>query len=236
MAAPVVVLATQNAKKGKELAELASGRFLVRTLKDLGLHDLVIHETGATFAENARIKAEAVLAALSPAQRAETFAVIADDSGIIVDALEGKPGVRSARFAADHGTGEGDDANNALLLLLLAPVPDVMRTGRFACALCAIVVENGNVLESWGTVEGRIARDLLGAGGFGYDPLFLPVEAPGKRMAELTAEEKHSISHRGRATRALFERLAELAPRRALAESFVFKRAPNPRRNPGPNT
>lgn len=229
MAPPVIVLATQNAKKGKELAELAAGRFLVRTLGDVGLADIAIHETGETFQENARIKAETVLAALPEAQRRETFAVIADDSGILVDALKSKPGVRSARFAADHGTGEGDDANNTLLLLLLEAVPDPMRTARFASAVCAVVVATGQVFEAWGTVEGFIARDLLGSGGFGYDPLFLPRDVPGKRMAELSAAEKHAISHRGRAMRDLLARLEVAAPRRlpgALpAEPFVFRRA-----------
>ena len=114
-----IVLATQNAKKGKELAELTHGRFTVRTLKDVGLEDLEIDETGTTFAANARIKADVVTALLPVNSAGETALVIAEDSGIIVDGLDGKPGVRSARFAADHGTGAGDDANNALLLLLL---------------------------------------------------------------------------------------------------------------------
>lgn len=216
MAPLVVILATQNAKKGKELAELAAGRFLVKTLRDVGLEDIVIHETGLTFQENARIKADTVLEALSEGARAETFAIVADDSGILVDALcppggrpfvDGKPGVRSARFAADHGTGEGDAANNALLLSLLEPVPDASRTARFASAVCARVVGTGALHEAWGTVEGHVARDLLGSGGFGYDPLFLPVETPGRRMAELSPEEKHRISHRGRAMRELLARI-----------------------------
>lgn len=231
MAPPVVILATQNPKKGKELLELAAGRFLVRTLRDVGLEDIVIHETGTTFQENALIKAEEVLRALPERLRRETFAVIADDSGILVDALGDKPGVRSARFAADHGTGEGDDANNRLLLLLLEAVPEPMRGARFASAVCALVVETGQILEAWGTVEGAIARDLQGSGGFGYDPLFLPREAPGKRMAELSAEEKHAISHRGRAMRDLLARLeaAEAAaPRGVPAETSVFRRARRP--------
>jgi XTP/dITP diphosphohydrolase len=223
MDGPVLLLATQNAKKGQELAALAAGHFVVRTLKDVGLGALEIEEHGATFEDNARIKADAVLAALPASAREETFAILADDSGIIVDALgapgdrrdrEGKPGVRSARFAADHGTGEGDEANNALLLLLLEAVPEGMRTARFACAVCAIIVGSGEVLTAFGTVEGAIARDLLGSGGFGYDPLFLPVEAPGKRMAELDAADKHAISHRGRAMRALLQQIQGRLPAR----------------------
>ncbi len=251
----VLVLATQNAKKRRELEDLvAGGPWLVRTLDDVGLGGLAIEETGATFAENARIKADAVLAALPEGERRETFAVVADDSGIIVDALspparrdapelpgapagsrhdgpDAKPGVRSARFAADHGVEmlgpTVDDANNALLLLLLEAVPDEMRGARFASAVCAVVVQTGEHLEAFGTVEGRIARDLEGDGGFGYDPLFLPDEAPGRRMAELTPDGKHAISHRGRAMRALLAQLTGRAEasRGPAAEAFVFKRA-----------
>lgn len=211
-----IVLATQNPKKRAELAALAAGRFQVRSLDDIGLGAMVIHETGRTFEENAQIKADAVRAALPPALAAETLAVLADDSGLIVDALrppgglphdDGLPGVRSARFASDHGAGSGDVANNALLLALLDPVPDALRTARFVAAVCARMISTGALLTARGTVEGHIARDLLGSGGFGYDPLFLPAEAGGRRMAELSSDEKHSISHRGRAMRDLLAQL-----------------------------
>jgi XTP/dITP diphosphohydrolase len=202
-----LVLATQNAKKGKELAELVHGKYLVRTLADVGLASLAIDESADSFPGNARIKVDAVLAALPEGVRRETFAVLGDDSGLAVDMLDGKPGVRSARFAFDHGTGAGDDANNALLLLLLEAVPVEMRTARFVSAVCAVLVETRAHLDAFGTVEGRIARDLVGSGGFGYDPLFLPDEAPGRRMAELSSDEKHAISHRGRAMRALLAKL-----------------------------
>ncbi|OGQ25489.1 MAG: hypothetical protein A2138_07055 [Deltaproteobacteria bacterium RBG_16_71_12] len=202
-----LVLATQNPKKGRELAELARGRFLVRTLADVGLAGLDIDERGATFADNARIKARAVKAALPPGLARETAWVLADDSGLVVDALDGKPGVRSARFAADHGTGEGDEANNDLLLLLLAPVPDERRAARFACAVCALAVDGDAAHEAFGTVEGHIARDRAGSGGFGYDPLFIPVAHAPLRMAELSAEQKHAISHRGQAMRAVLAAL-----------------------------
>lgn len=202
-----LLLATQNAKKGKELAELARGSFLVRTLADVGLTDLDIDESGLTFAENARIKARAVKAALPAGLARETAWVLADDSGLVVDALDGKPGVRSARFAADHGTGEGDEANNELLLLLLAPVPDERRSARFACAVCALAVEGDALCEAFGTVEGHLARDLSGTGGFGYDPLFIPVAHAPRRMAELSSQEKHAISHRGAAMRAVLAAL-----------------------------
>ncbi len=214
-----LLLATQNAKKGKELAELARGRFLVRTLADVGLAGLVIEENGATFADNALIKACAVKAALPPGLARETAWVLADDSGLLVDALEGKPGVRSARFAADHGTGEGDDANNELLLLLLAPVPDERRGARFACAVCALAIEGNDAHQAFGTVEGRIARDRIGNGGFGYDPLFIPTVHAPLRMAELSAEQKHAISHRGQAMRSVLAALEGGAARSVFARA-----------------
>ena len=203
-----IVLATQNKKKARELADLAHGRFTVRSLDDVGLAALVIHETGATFAANARIKVDAVYAALSAAERARTYAIVGDDSGLMVDAIDGRPGVRSARFAADAGTGTGDSDNNRLLLLMLEAVPEPLRAARFASALCALVVATGALLQTFGTVEGRIARELRGTEGFGYDPLFICDDAPGMRMAELTADEKHAISHRGRAMRLLLDKLA----------------------------
>ena len=206
-AKPVLVLATGNQKKLRELTELAQGAFAVRSLRDYGLADLVIDETGDTFSENARIKANAVWNALH-AQGAlvDVAAVIADDSGIVVDALDGKPGVRSARFATDHGTGSGDDANNRLLLLLLAPVSDERRTARFVAHVAARVPD-GRMLDAEGTMEGHVAHDLEGAGGFGYDPLFIAAERAPRRMAELSPDDKNAISHRGRAMRALLSRL-----------------------------
>lgn len=198
---PVLVLATQNQKKRKELEALAGERFLVRTLDQVGLSDLEIVEDADTFAGNARKKAEAVLEGLrAKGALLGVAAVLADDSGLIVDALGGAPGVRSARYAKDHGREGGDEANNDLLLEALVNVPDEGRTARFACAIC-VLLPNGRALEAFGTVEGRIAHARKGDGGFGYDPLFLPDERPGLHMAELSAEDKHSISHRGRATR-----------------------------------
>ena len=120
---------------------------------------------------------------------------MADDSGIEVDALGGAPGVRSKRFSAE----ETDEANNALLIERLQHTND--RTGRFRCAI-ALVGPNGQATAS-GAVEGQIAHSESGAGGFGYDPLFLPDEAPGRSMAEISPEEKNAISHRGRAFRQL---------------------------------
>lgn len=218
-----LLLATQNAKKGKELAELTRERFRVLTLRDVGLADITIVEDAPTFEGNARIKVDTVLAALTPERRASTYAILGDDSGLVVDALGradigGRPGVRSARFAEDAGLANtGDDPNNALLLAMLEPVPDERRTARFVSCVCARLLEGAQAdapryVEARGTVEGRIARDLTGQGGFGYDPLFVVTDEgagafAGKRMAELTADEKHAISHRGRAMRALLAKL-----------------------------
>ena len=208
-----VLLATHNAKKGKELAELAGGRFDVRTVDDVGLGSLIVEEPFDTFEENARAKTDAVLAALPDSARRETWAIIADDSGLCVDILDGKPGVRSARFADDHGVGHGDHANNALLLLLLDAVPDAMRGARFVSVVSALLVDSDRRVEARGTVEGSIAHDLVGGGGFGYDPLFIVHDADAKkRMAELSAPEKHAISHRGRAMRLLIDKLDAAAP------------------------
>ncbi|MFZ9886592.1 MAG: non-canonical purine NTP pyrophosphatase [Myxococcota bacterium] len=205
-----IVLATQNEKKRRELAELVAGRFVVRTLADDGLGDLEIIEDADTFAGNARRKADAVYKALAQRGRLhDVVAVLADDSGLMVDALDGRPGVRSARFAADHGLEAGDEANNVLLLQQLAGVSVDRRSARFCCAIYVRISDERSA-EAFGTVEGHIATDLQGAGGFGYDPLFVPDEHPGRRMAELSSDEKHRISHRGKAMRLALEELESL--------------------------
>lgn len=202
-----LVLATQNEKKRRELAELVAGRFVVRTLSDYGLADLEIVEDADTFAGNAQRKADTVYEALARLDRLrDVAAVLADDSGLMVDALGGRPGVRSARFAADHGLERGDDANNRLLLHLLAEVDATQRSGRFCCAI-HVRVDDVQRADAWGVVEGRIAVDMQGAGGFGYDPLFIPDAHPERRMAELSSDEKHLISHRGKAMRDALEQL-----------------------------
>lgn len=205
-----LVLATQNEKKRRELAELVTGRFVVRTLSEYGLADLEIVEDADTFAGNAQRKADTVYDALARLDRlSDVAAVLADDSGLMVDALGGRPGVRSARFAADHGLEGGDDANNRLLLHQLAEVDAAKRSARFCCAI-HIRIDDVRRADAWGVVEGRIATDLQGAGGFGYDPLFLPQDYPERRMAELSSDEKHRISHRGKAMRHALEQLDRL--------------------------
>ena len=132
--------------------------------------------------------------------------VLADDSGLEVDALDGAPGVFSARYAGSDGD---DAANNAKLLAELAAVPDAECTARFVCTL-VFIDEDGTESVARGTIEGSIGREPRGSEGFGYDPLFLPDEFPGKTMAQLTAEEKDSISHRGKALRLLAKKLEEI--------------------------
>jgi XTP/dITP diphosphohydrolase len=184
-----------------------------------------VEETGATFAENAALKARAFLARaarLAPSARPRW--VVADDSGLCVDALEGAPGVRSARYS---GPGATDARNNALLLSRLEEVPDGRRGAEFVCAIaCARVEDAGEdvgdgdaaiAFRAEGRCRGEVARAPRGQGGFGYDPLF-HVPALGKTFAELSPAEKDAVSHRARALGALKEWLAEdLAREQELA-------------------
>ncbi|UJS24543.1 RdgB/HAM1 family non-canonical purine NTP pyrophosphatase [Thiothrix winogradskyi] len=191
-----IVLASGNAGKLREfntmLADL--GIEFVRQ-SEFGVQDA--DETGLTFVENALIKAR-------NAARYTGMPAMADDSGIVVDALGGAPGLYSARYAGEHGD---DAANNAKLLEALQDVPDAQRTARFYC--CIVYLRHAEdqlpiIAEaSW---EGRILHSLSGANGFGYDPLFY-VPTHGCSSAELPAEEKNRISHRGQALRKLHELL-----------------------------
>lgn len=193
-----ILLATGNAGKVREFRQmLGESRF---QWDDLKSHpDAVeIDETGKTFRANACLKAAGY------AKQFNTWA-LADDSGLEVDALNGSPGVLSARWAERHDAGSGDEANNRFLLCQLEQVPDVQRTGRFVCLLALADPAGRIVLTARDTVEGRLLRTGRGTNGFGYDPLFF-IDQLGKTTAELPPEEKHQISHRGRALR----RLAEL--------------------------
>lgn len=145
-------------------------------------------EDGATFAENALGKARA-------AAQQTGLAAIADDSGIEAAALDGRPGVRSARYAGEHAS----DGENLALLISEVPVGSALR---YVCVI-ALVGPDGAEQTFEGTCEGVMAAEPRGSGGFGYDPVFTPSEAPGRTMAELSAAEKDAISHRGRAARAL---------------------------------
>lgn len=222
-----LVVATHNEGKlveikrilAEQLAQLAD-RFELITAGSLGLPDPV--ETGVTFEQNALLKARDVASRTG-------LPAIADDSGIIVDILGGAPGILSARWSGVHGD---DKANNALLLKQLSDIPDRFLTARFRCAAalaipdaCSEVPEGSVMLHTHGfeTVRmgemiGHLLREERGTNGFGYDPLFVPDEQPirngvqmeGLTSAELTQEEKNSISHRGHALRALLPELQAL--------------------------
>lgn len=185
-----LVLASRNRKKIKELetflSEISSD-ITVLSLDDIVFHDEIV-EDGATFAENSRIKAS-VPAGLG-------YIGVADDSGLEVDALGGEPGVYSARYS---GEGANDEKNNKKLLAALAGVPDEKRTARFRTVVTCIFPD-GDEIQAEGVCEGRILESPRGQDGFGYDPLFW-YEPLGKTFAELTPDEKNSVSHRGRAMR-----------------------------------
>ena len=188
------VLATQNQKKLREMSDILSGFGVeVVTPKSLGI-DLEVEETGTTFAENAMLKAKAICAAAN-------LPAIADDSGLCVDALAGAPGVYSARYG-----GEGLDDVGRYRLLLENLRGQTTRTAHFACAI-ACAFPNGDTLTAEGKVEGTIAYAPMGEGGFGYDPIFFypPLR---KTFGQLTAEEKHGISHRGKALEVFVKDLA----------------------------
>ena len=192
-----VVLATRNAGKIAELRRILAPY----DVELVGLDDVPPYEpapeTGATFAENALAKAcEAVRHTGLPA--------VADDSGLTVEALNGMPGVLSARWAGRHGE---DDANNALLLAQLGDVPDERRGAAFVCA-AAYALPGGDSGVVTGEMRGTLLREPRGTGGFGYDPLFVPTGMT-RTSAELAPEEKDDISHRGQAFRALAPLLAQ---------------------------
>ena len=198
------VLASRNKKKIEELRTLMSELIPeaeVLSLDDVGIHG-DIEENGTTFEENALTKAR--VAASSG------YIGVADDSGITVDALNGEPGVYSARFAAryNYAGGHDDEANNRLMLELLENVPDEQRGGAYVCAM-ACVFPDGRSFTVRGEVRGRILREYHGNGGFGYDPMFY-YEPFGKTFAEVPAEDKHSVSHRGEAMKKFAEKLKSL--------------------------
>ncbi len=190
-AAKRVVVATSNPHKVVEIMRILDiDGYEFVPLSEVGSFPDPVEE-GETFIDNALIKARS-------AHGNTGLAAIADDSGIVVDALGGRPGIHSARYSGVHGD---DGANNAKLLEEMEGVAD--RTARFTCAI-AFVDEDGSELCSVESVEGRIDDHEHGDGGFGYDPLFLPDEYGGKlSMAELTMEQKNAISHRGKALRSL---------------------------------
>ncbi|PEI87480.1 non-canonical purine NTP pyrophosphatase [Bacillus pseudomycoides] len=192
-----VVVATKNIGKVREFAELFERFDLeVKSLHDFP-HIEEVEETGETFEENALLKADSLCKQLNSI-------VIADDSGLIVDALNGNPGVRSARYAGEQ---KDDQANIDKVLTGLDGISMEKRTARFYCALAvAFPEENKESVIVNGTCEGKILEQRRGENGFGYDPIFY-VEEYKRAMAELTSDEKNEISHRGRALRKLEEKI-----------------------------
>lgn len=215
----VICAASNNAGKLKELRRILERMgHEVKSLRDLGI-DLDPEETGTTFAENARIKAEAFC-------QASGLPTVADDSGLCVDALSGAPGVYSARYAGHHGD---DAANNAKLLHEMQDVPADKRAARFVSAVCFLLPDGRELLVE-GECPGTVAFTETGTNGFGYDPLFVPdrVGLPDGTTAENTARrsyaeladaEKDAISHRGRALEQLEAALPDFLPE----ESSIIK-------------
>lgn len=189
-----LVLASKNPKKLKEMGDILSALGVEVLSEEQAGVDVEVEETGSTFAENARLKAEAVM-------RASGLPAVADDSGLCVDALNGAPGVYSARYG-----GEGLDDAGRYRLLLENMRGQLDRRCKFVSAICC-AFPNGDVVEAWGECPGTLAYAPKGSDGFGYDPIFFLPERK-KTFAELTAEEKNAISHRGKALEQFREKLA----------------------------
>lgn len=194
------ILATHNLKKRDELHRILSPLGIrVLLAEEIGIELTDAEETGTTFEENAYIKAESGC-------RESGYPCIADDSGLSVDYLDGAPGVYSARYAGEHGN---DEKNNQKLLAALEGVPFEERGASFISAVCC-VYPDGRVLRAKGECRGRIGFEEVGDGGFGYDPLFMAKKYDYKlSTAQLTAEQKDAISHRGAALRQLAAEIGE---------------------------
>lgn len=185
------IIATNNPKKLKELERILNPMGITaQTAKQAGVSLDDVEETGTTFEENAKLKARAAF-------KRTGKPCIADDSGLIVDALNGAPGVYSARYSGKDST---DKKNIDKLLLEMKDVPREKRTARFMCVICCIL-PSGREITVCGSCEGYIADKAIGSGGFGYDPVFLTKD--GLSYGEMTSEEKDKISHRGNAIRKL---------------------------------
>lgn len=196
-----VLVASGNAKKVAEMQRILEAH--LPGIEVVGLADVASYdepvEDQPTFAGNALVKARAGLAATG-------LPTIADDSGLCVDALNGMPGVLSARWS---GRPKSDDRNNTLLLDQLLDVPDERRQAHFTCAV-AFVLPDGEELVVEGRMDGRVIRETRGSGGFGYDVVFEAEDFPGTTTAELSKEDKDAISHRGKALREIAPKIAQL--------------------------
>ena len=193
-----VVLASKNRHKLKEISQITEKFGMELVLQsELGV-DIDVEETGTTFEENSLLKAEAVM-------KATGLPALAVDSGIAVDALDGKPGIYSARYGFDESL---DDWGRLLLLLKNTEhVPDGQRQAKFVCVI-SFVTPDGQVIQARGEIHGELTREPRGEGGFGYDPIFY-YPPLGKTTAELPAEEKNAVSHRGNALKVFYEKLKE---------------------------
>lgn len=196
-----VLVASRNAKKLEEMRRILAEQ--MTSVEVVGLDDVAAFdepvEDQPTFEGNALLKARAGVAATG-------LPTLADDSGLCVDALNGMPGVLSARWS---GPPKSDDRNNELLLAQLHDVPDERRTAHFTCAV-AVVHPDGRELVVEGRMDGHVVREARGSGGFGYDVLFVADEHPGLTTAELSREDKDAISHRGKALREVAPLVAQL--------------------------
>jgi len=202
-----IIFATGNQGKLREIrAILGDCEAEVVSMKEAGL-ELEIEENGITFEENALIKARAVADALAARKETQTCVVMADDSGLEIDCLNGEPGVYSARYL---GEDTPFDVKSRDFLKRMADVPEEERGARFVCAIAAIFPDGGTVTTS-GVVEGKIGYELRGDNGFGYDPIFYLPEY-GRTAAELSDEEKNRISHRSRALELMKEELKKRMP------------------------
>jgi len=191
-----IIAATQNTHKLKEMSDILRDFGMeILSQREAGLEDIDVEETGDTFEENSAIKAKTIC------QLTGSIA-IADDSGLMVDALNGEPGVYSARYAGLHAN---DASNNAKLLDALQNVEASKRTGKYVSVI-TLAYPDGRILASRGECPGILLRSPRGEGGFGYDPLFIP-EGTNKTFAEMTAQEKNEISHRAKALWGLRELL-----------------------------
>ena len=184
-----IVFATQNPGKAREVAMMfADMDVCVKTLKEAGIEAAIV-ENGSTFMENARIKAETIA-------RHTDKIVLADDSGLVIDYLNGEPGIYSARYM---GEDTSYDIKNQNILERMKDAPEQLRSARFVCAMAA-VLPDGEVIETEGVMEGIIGYEIAGENGFGYDPIFYLPEFKAS-SAEITPEEKNAVSHRGKALR-----------------------------------
>ncbi len=193
-----VVLASKNKHKLEEISQITEKFGMELVLEsDLGV-DIDVEETGSTFEENSLLKAEAVM-------KATGLPALADDSGIAVDALNGEPGIYSARYGFDESL--DDWGRLQLLLKNTEQVPDERRQAKFVCVI-TLVTPQQEIIQARGEVHGMLLRTPAGQGGFGYDPIFY-YPPLGKSLAELTPEEKNQVSHRANALQVFYQKLKE---------------------------